>query len=151
MIYPDNFSAMEFKPNTPKVGIGVILRNHENKILLLMRQGSHGAGRWSLPGGHMELGEEFIDTCKREVLEEVGVYINDIAEVGFINHIFVEEKLHYVTLFFEAIWVNTQHVCNLEPDKCSKMEWFSFKEIYKMKNLLYEDLIHIISKLKHQY
>ena len=142
-IYPDKFSAMVTKSLTPKVGVGVILRNPEGKILLLLRKNSHGARLWSLPGGHMELGETFLNTCKREVLEETEVTIIGIRHICFANHIFEDEKLHYVTLFFEAVWDMTQNIINAEPDKCECFRWFEPKEFEFIPNM-FESLPQVI-------
>ncbi len=38
----------------PKVGVGVMIMR-ENKVLLGLRQGSHGAGEWSFPGGERRI------------------------------------------------------------------------------------------------
>ncbi len=43
------------------IGVGVIIKN-DGKILLGKRIGSHGAGTWGLPGGHLEPGEE-VEVC----------------------------------------------------------------------------------------
>ncbi|WP_134596929.1 NUDIX domain-containing protein, partial [Pseudomonas aeruginosa] len=39
----------------PQVGVGVLILR-DGKVLLGRRKGSHGAGCWSAPGGHLELG-----------------------------------------------------------------------------------------------
>lgn len=44
----------------PKVGIGVIIVR-ENQILLGERRSGHGAGTFSIPGGHLEFGETFAE------------------------------------------------------------------------------------------
>ena len=46
----------------PKVGIGVMIQNEKGEVLLGLRQGSHGAGEWSFPGGHLEFGEKIFET-----------------------------------------------------------------------------------------
>ena len=38
----------------PRVGVGVMIQNKKGEVLLGLRQGSHGAGEWSFPGGHNE-------------------------------------------------------------------------------------------------
>ena len=43
----------------PRVGVGVILVNHQGQVLLGKRKGSH-APYWSIAGGHLELGESFL-------------------------------------------------------------------------------------------
>ena len=54
-----------------RVGVGVIIVRDGN-VLLGERAGSHGAGTWALPGGHLEFGETVADCARREVLEETG-------------------------------------------------------------------------------
>jgi predicted NUDIX family NTP pyrophosphohydrolase len=44
-----------------RVGVGVmVVRNGE--VLFGRRRGAHGAGTWSLPGGHLEAGES-VEAC----------------------------------------------------------------------------------------
>ena len=62
------FEAMANKPATPKVGVGILFWRKDLTILLGKRKGSHGSGQWSLPGGHMDIGESYLDCCKREAL-----------------------------------------------------------------------------------
>ena len=116
----------------PLVGVGVFLYNSEGKILLGKRKGAHGEGEWSLPGGHFEYGESFLECCAREVKEETDIEIDRVEKLGFTNDIFKEEGLHYVTLFFRAE-VFTAGRKNqpklMEPDKCEGWEWFGLDEL----------------------
>ena len=135
------FPEMKNKEDTPKVGVGVFLVRDVN-IFLMRRKGSHGAGEWSLPGGHMKLGETFAETAAREVLEETGVVIDGVKELGFTNDIMLMEGLHYVTLFFNAKWDTTQEPkiqeeqfsdgsmwCN--PARTPQNTWFPLKKFLK--------------------
>jgi 8-oxo-dGTP diphosphatase len=54
--------------NRPKVGIGVFIFK-DGKFLMGCRKGTHGAGTWSVPGGHLEFGESFEECAEREALE----------------------------------------------------------------------------------
>jgi 8-oxo-dGTP diphosphatase len=117
------------KPDTPKVGVGVVLKDGSGRVLLGRRKGSHGKGEWSLPGGHVELGESMLVACSREVKEETGIDIYGISPVGFSNDIFEDEGLHYVTLFFEGLFKGNQKAKDREPDKTEKWMWFGKDDI----------------------
>ncbi len=83
------------------VGVGVIVRR-DGEILQIQRQGSHGAGSWSVPGGHIDFGESVEECAAREVLEETGVVIRNARFLGYTNDVFREEGKHYVTMWVEA-------------------------------------------------
>lgn len=61
-------------------GSAVIVKNKEGCILLQQRK--YPYGRWGLPGGLMELGESTIDTARRELFEETGLVIGEMALLG---------------------------------------------------------------------
>ena len=53
------------------IGCGVIIEKG-GKILLQHRTGEDN---WCIPGGVMEIGETFVETAEREVLEETGLRV----------------------------------------------------------------------------
>jgi 8-oxo-dGTP diphosphatase len=110
-----------------QVGVGVFVKRNE-KILLGKRKGSHGAGTWALPGGHLEPGESFETCCKREVLEETGLIINNISPVVFTNDIFHHQGLHYITLFFKGEYESGEAIV-AEPRQCEEWRWVSLDHI----------------------
>ncbi len=110
-----------------RVGVGVIIRK-QGKVLFGLRQGSHGTGQWSLPGGHVEFGETPEQTAQREVMEETGLTITQCHTVASTNDIFTDEDKHYVTLFVLADY-QAGDVVTLEPEKCLRWEWFAWDKI----------------------
>ena len=123
--WPEGFTEMADKPQTPKVGVGVMVERHDGLVLLGLRKGSHGAGEWSFPGGHLELGESPKDCARRELMEETGIYVKRFEEKGWSNDVMADEGLHYVTLFMKAaVPIGTVAKLN-EPDKSSEWKWFS--------------------------
>jgi len=57
----------------PRVGLGVLIFNERNQLLLGQRLNSHGADSWGPPGGHLEFGETFEEGAIKEVAEETGI------------------------------------------------------------------------------
>ncbi len=110
----------------PKVGIGVIVYK-DNKVLIGKRKGSHGAGHFAFPGGHLEFGETPAACACRELLEETGLIAIAITPGPWTNDVFDGHK-HYVTLFmFVTEFSGTPQV--MEPDKCESWDWYSWEEL----------------------
>jgi ADP-ribose pyrophosphatase YjhB (NUDIX family) len=68
----------------PKVGVGV-LTLVEGKILLVQRAMMPEVGKWSLPAGYLDYGEDPRRTAVREVFEETGLDV-EIAELLDVYH-----------------------------------------------------------------
>jgi 8-oxo-dGTP diphosphatase len=122
---------MKTKPQV-RVGIGVFVYKRigeHRRFLMGLRKGSHGAGEWSLPGGHLEFKESMEHCAKREVMEEAGVRIKNIFPLDYYtNDIFEKENKHYITIYFGADYAGGK-VRIMEPDKCDKWEWFTWDKL----------------------
>lgn len=105
------------------VGVGVIIVNQQGDILLGKRCSQH-APYWSIPGGHMEVGESFEQAAKREVFEETGLYINKIKVIALCNNIATwrEEGKHTVSVCLLAQHTGEQPELK-EPEKCQQWVW----------------------------
>lgn len=95
-------------PVRPHVGVGVLLVR-DKTLLLVKRKYNPDAGYWSIPGGHLDLGEEVETAAEREAFEETGFKVKVIKLAGIIDKIMYDEKgkieYHYVLLnyFVEQI------------------------------------------------
>ena len=63
---------MSERPVRPVVAVGVLLL-HEGQVLLVQRARPPQVGRWTVPGGKVELGETLEAAALRELEEETGV------------------------------------------------------------------------------
>jgi len=105
----------------PKVGVGVVVLKN-GKALLGKRKGSHGAGDWAFPGGHLEFGE-FVEECaKRELMEETGMKALSV-ETGPWSSDVIDRNKHYITLFAVVDRFEGEPEL-LEPLKCEEWRWF---------------------------
>ncbi|KAH8682615.1 NUDIX hydrolase domain-like protein [Xylariales sp. PMI_506] len=117
----------------PRVGVSALILNSEGKILMGVRIGSHGAGTWQFPGGHLDYGEEISHCAVREVEEETGLAVRSLKHVATTNDIFTKEGKHYVTLFMHCELVDPNAEPKImEPNKCEKWDWLSWDEIVQM-------------------
>jgi ADP-ribose pyrophosphatase YjhB (NUDIX family) len=67
---------------SPEPVAAAIPRDAEGRIWLLRRTLHEGAGRWTFPGGFVELGESVQDAAHRETREEMEIDIELGALVG---------------------------------------------------------------------
>ncbi len=125
----------------PRVGVSIILID-KDRILLGLRNGSHGSGTWGLPGGHLEWGESFLNCAVREAKEELDVLINCEQVPFFVtNDYFKKENKHYITVFIAAHILEGE-IQNKEPKKCLEWKWFSYFKLPKNLFLPVENLIN---------
>lgn len=113
----------------PKVGVGIIIQNAENKILIGKRKGGL-APLFSIPGGHLENGETFEQAAIKEVLEETGLSISHPKVISVTNNLrtWQTEGKHYISV---NLYCNTfTGILEVkEKDKCEWWDWFSLDDI----------------------
>jgi 8-oxo-dGTP diphosphatase/2-hydroxy-dATP diphosphatase len=63
----------------------------KGSILLGMKKRGFGQGRWNGFGGKVEQGESLENAAKREFLEESGIDVISLKEVGKIDFMFLED------------------------------------------------------------
>ncbi|MEM1545392.1 MAG: NUDIX hydrolase [Candidatus Methanomethylicia archaeon] len=89
-------------PTNPEVGVGVVVIDESNRILLVKRKYPPGAGKWSIPGGHLELGESLYEAAIRELYEETGINGDPIGIVNIDELVVYDDKkrikYHYVLI-----------------------------------------------------
>jgi 8-oxo-dGTP diphosphatase len=134
----------------PKVGVGVYIADGKGNMLMTLRTSPHEQGKWCPPGGHLEMGESFLQCCKNEVKEEVGLDIEGVEMLGVVNNIFSPEK-HYVNLDFVATGVSGTPVIG-EPEKCAELGWYPIDNLPQPLMMTCENLFkthpEVLEKLK---
>ena len=111
----------------PLVGVGVLVVR-AGRLLLGERLGSHGAGTWALPGGHLEFGETPEACARRELLEETGLAAGALIPGPYTSDLFEREGRHYVTLFVLAAEVAGEPA-RREPARCARWDWFPWSAL----------------------
>ncbi|MFA5127489.1 MAG: NUDIX domain-containing protein [Patescibacteria group bacterium] len=114
---------MSEEKNRPRVGTGVIVVNREGKILIGKRINSH-APYYSIPGGHLELGETFEESAIREIKEETDLDITNPKVIAVTNNLetFRNEGLHYISVIL-LVKEFSGELKIMEPNKCAEWVW----------------------------
>lgn len=114
----------------PRIGIGVMIQNEKGEVLLGLRQGSHGAGEWAFPGGHLELGETVFESAKREVKEEVGVDVLEMEIISLFDemkYLETDGKQYFVIGVNAKKWSGMPSL--VEKTKWLEWRWFSLDKL----------------------
>ena len=87
-----------------------------NELLLQNRVKKDWAG-YTLPGGHVEPGESFVDACVREMKEETGLTVSNVKLCGLKQ--FPDGDSRYIVFLFKTDTFEGE----LRSSKEGKMEW----------------------------
>jgi 8-oxo-dGTP diphosphatase len=78
-------------PKYPMVGVGGVVIDRQ-RALLILRGREPLKGRWSIPGGLVELGEELTAAVRRELKEETGLNVEPLATIAAFDRIHRERR-----------------------------------------------------------
>lgn len=85
----------------------------------------------TFPGGHVEYGESFVESVKREVFEETGLVIENPLLCG-VKQFQTKQDERYVVLFFKT----NQFKGNLKSSKEGNVFWINKEDLrqYQLAN-----------------
>jgi 8-oxo-dGTP diphosphatase len=90
----------------PVLAVGLLVFNEENELLLIQRGRPPAEGRWTVPGGKVELGETLVEAAERELKEETGLSATVGSLIEILERVLHDEAgqiaYHYVILDFLA-------------------------------------------------
>ncbi len=121
-------------PTAPIVAVGAIIR-HQDRIVLIRRDQEPAKGRWTFPGGAVELGESLEEAVRREVLEETGLRVEVGGVAAAIDVVLRDERgrvrYHYVIIDYHARPAGAQHAAGtLQPGgDVSDARWFCLDDL----------------------
>jgi 8-oxo-dGTP pyrophosphatase MutT (NUDIX family) len=121
----DKFHLLDFE----REAVAAVMENANGEVIFArIPRYTTGLAEWELPAGGMEVGEEILESAKRELLEETGYTSTDHELVytyypmnGQANQIF-----HIV--FCKA----GDKVQDFDPNEVSEIRWFSRNEIKQL-------------------
>jgi ADP-ribose pyrophosphatase YjhB (NUDIX family) len=116
-------------PDSPLVGVGAIIIE-EDRVVLVKRGHPPLEGKWSIPGGVLEIGETLRKAAVREALEETGLAVEPGELLGVFERVIPDEqgrmRYHYVLIDFLCRRV-AGHL--QAGDDAREVRWFRREEL----------------------
>jgi colanic acid biosynthesis protein WcaH len=130
--------------NTPLISIDLLVKNHENKILLGKRVNEPAKAFWFVPGSRIFKDERLDNAFSRISKSELGISLTKnkaefygLYEHFYINNVFNDTfSTHYVVLAYK---IQTENVAQVN-DQHEVYQWF------KVNELLARDDVHSYTK-----
>ncbi|MEM5787237.1 MAG: NUDIX hydrolase [Syntrophobacteraceae bacterium] len=105
----------------PLAGVGAIIFR-DDQVLLIKRGRAPSIGKWSIPGGLVELGESLEDAVRREIREEVGLEVRVVDLVAALDRVILDRngriEYHYILLDFLCESIQGDPLAATDADDC---------------------------------
>ncbi len=119
-------------PQFPMVAVAAVVFK-EGRILMIKRNHEPNKGKWSIPGGMLELGETLYDAARREVLEECSIEIEIERLLDAGENIIRDEKdriqYHAVLIDLLARYTGGETRAQSDAEEC---RWVTPKELAEL-------------------
>jgi 8-oxo-dGTP diphosphatase len=116
-------------PDQPVVGIGAVIIK-EGEIALIKRGNEPSKGKWTIPGGLVELGENLEAAIIRETKEEVCLDVENPQLIDVVDNIDLDEqgkvKYHYIIIDY-LVHVKSGNI--QAASDAEELRWVPFVEV----------------------
>jgi 8-oxo-dGTP diphosphatase len=90
-------------PKTPLLATDCVVRDSAGRVLLIRRKNEPFKGAYALPGGFVDIGETTEAACRREVLEETGLSVDDLQLIGVYSEPSRDPRGHTVSVAYTTL------------------------------------------------
>ncbi len=121
---------MNNKETNAVIVVGGLIEQN-GKYLLIQEASAKCRGKWNLPAGHLEVGENIFEGALREIREESGCEIDltGVCQIGNRKR----KDLAFVSVIFTAKLIKDNTYVT-DPAEIMDSKWFSYEEILSMRD-----------------
>lgn len=132
-----------------RAAVYVLCRDRDGRVLLtrFIEDGNPDSGRWTMPGGGMEWGEQPVDTAIRELDEETGLQARLGAIVGVFSRWFEPHEAwkgdpgHVLGVVYEASELQGELRTSFDGGTTDAAAWFSLDEVRELPRVSLVDFV----------
>ncbi|KLH99462.1 DNA mismatch repair protein MutT [Brevibacillus formosus] len=125
MNLPIKGEAMSTTIAIPRLGVGAVILNDKNEILLVLRNRDPEKNMWSIPGGKVDPYEQLETSVIREIKEEVNLDVKVKALLCTAETIRPESAEHWVSVIYEVTILSGEARNLEEGGAIGDMRWYS--------------------------
>jgi len=116
-------------PDQPIVGVGAVIIS-DGKIALIKRGNEPSKGKWTIPGGLVEVGETLEQAVIRETKEETGLDVENPRLIDVVSNVDLDEndivKYHYVIIEY---FVHVKNGTAQALSDAAELRWVPLNEV----------------------
>jgi 8-oxo-dGTP diphosphatase len=131
-------------PETPLVGVGAIIIE-DSRVALVKRAHAPLQGRWSIPGGVLEVGELVREAAVREAREETGLLVEPGELLGVFDRVLrdAEQRVQYHYVLIDFLCHRIEGEIKAAGD-AADARWFTLDELPELN--LSPDTFAVVQK-----
>lgn len=99
----------------------------DHELLLIKRKNDPFKGKWALPGGFVDEGEDLPVAAKRELSEETGLKVEQLEQLGAFGKPGRDPRQHTVSIAYISFAEENAQVT--AADDADEAKWFSLKNL----------------------
>ena len=120
---------MDSKRISAVVAVYLIVMKDDKTLLYLRQNTGYCDGMYSLIAGHVEKGESLSEAIIREAKEEAGITISQ-KNLKSVCSMYRKSDSERVDFFFQLVDFEGK-IENMEPHKCTELEFYPINDIPK--------------------